>query len=46
MVIHTWAETVQATRLAERARICAALQNQLPLLNFESEIRGGQMPLN
>jgi hypothetical protein len=45
MVIHGWAETAKAARLAERARIYEALANRLPLLNVEREILGSQMPL-
>jgi len=45
MVIHTWVETTQAARLAERTRIFDALANRLPLLNVESETLRGQMTL-
>ena len=45
MVIHSWVETPQAARLAERARIYESLAKRLPLLNVESEFLGGQMPL-
>jgi hypothetical protein len=45
MVIHSWVETTQAARLAERARIYELLANRLPLLNVERELLGGQMPL-
>ena len=45
MVIHSWVETTQYARLAERARIVAALANDLPLLNVERELLGRQMPL-
>jgi hypothetical protein len=45
MVIHSWVETTQAARLAERTRIYESLANRLPLLNVEREFLGGQMPL-
>jgi len=45
MVIHSWVETTQAARLAERARIYQSLANRLPLLNVEREFLGGQMAL-
>ena len=45
MVIHSWAATTQAARLAERARIYQSLAHQLPILNVEREILGTQMPL-
>jgi hypothetical protein len=45
MVIHTWVQTTQAARLAERARIYELLAQRLPLLNVEREFLGGQMPL-
>jgi hypothetical protein len=45
MVICDWVETTAAARLAERARICACLQDQPPLLNAESEYGGGQIQL-
>jgi hypothetical protein len=45
MVIHSWAETTRAARLAERARIYESLANHLPLLNVEREILHSQMPL-
>ena len=45
MVIHSWVETTHSARLAERARIVAALANDLPLLNVERELLGRQMPL-
>jgi hypothetical protein len=45
MVIHSWVETTQAARLAERARIYESLANRLPLLNVERELLGGQLPL-
>lgn len=45
MVIHSWAETTHSARLAERARIVAALADDLPLLNVERELLGRQMPL-
>jgi hypothetical protein len=45
MVIHSWVETTQAARLAERARIYESLADRLPLLNVEREFLGGQMAL-
>jgi hypothetical protein len=45
MVVHSWVETTHSARLAERARIMAALANDLPLLNVERELLGRQMPL-
>jgi hypothetical protein len=45
MVIHSWVETTQAARLAERARIYESLADRLPLLNIEREFLGGQMAL-
>ncbi len=45
MLIHSWVDTIQAARQAERARIYESLANQLPLLNVEREILRGQMPL-
>lgn len=44
MVVSAWVEPPQA-RLAERQRIHACLQKQLPLLNVESELLRGQIPL-
>ncbi|HEV2701615.1 MAG TPA: hypothetical protein VGV09_08290 [Steroidobacteraceae bacterium] len=45
MIIHSWIATPRQARLAERARICAALANQLPLFNVEREFLGRQLPL-
>jgi hypothetical protein len=45
MVIHSWVDTAHDARLAERARIVAALADNLPLLNVERELLGRQMPL-
>ncbi len=45
MIIHSWVETTHSARLAERARIVAALANDLPLLNVERELLGRQIPL-
>ena len=45
MVVHSWVETTEAARLAERAHIYESLANRLPLLNVEREFLGGQMPL-
>jgi hypothetical protein len=44
MVITAWVNTVAAARVAERARIYECLENRLPLLNFETEILGRQIP--
>jgi hypothetical protein len=44
MVVTAWVNTVAAARVAERARICECLENRLPLLNFETEILGRQIP--
>jgi hypothetical protein len=45
MVICEWVETTAAARLAERARICACLEDQLQLLNVEGERSGSQIQL-
>jgi hypothetical protein len=45
MVICDWVDGTAAARLAERARICACLQDQFQLLNVESELNGGQIQL-
>lgn len=45
MVITAWAATLREARAAERARISACLANQLPLLNVETEILRGRIPL-
>jgi hypothetical protein len=45
MVICDWVKTTAEARVAERARICACLQNQLQLLNVESEYSGSQIQL-
>jgi hypothetical protein len=45
MVLHSWAETTQAARLAERTRIFESLANNQPLLNVEREILRTQIPL-
>ena len=45
MLIHSWVETTQAARLAERTRIFESLANNLPLLNVEREILKAQIPL-
>lgn len=45
MVICDWVETTAAARLAERARICACLEDQLQLLNVEGERSGSQIQL-
>lgn len=45
MIIHSWIDTPRQARLAERARIQAALVNQLPIFNVERELLGRQLPL-
>jgi len=45
MVIHAWVDSVRAARLAERARICEALAQDLPICNVEREWRGPQTSL-
>lgn len=45
MVISTWVATTAEARTAERARIFECLEKRLPLLNFESETLGPQLPL-
>jgi hypothetical protein len=45
MLIHSWVETTQAARLAERTRIFESLANNLPLLNVERDILKAQIPL-
>ena len=45
MIVHEWASTVAAARLAERARIYELLAQRLPLLNIERDILGDQWPL-
>jgi hypothetical protein len=45
MVVHSWADSTQAARLAERARIYDSLANQLPILNVERAILGTQLAL-
>ncbi len=45
MVVSTWTTTTPAARLAERARIFECLAQRLPLLNVETEILKGQIPL-
>jgi hypothetical protein len=45
MIIHSWVDSTHSARTAERARIVAALANDLPLLNVERELLGHQMPL-
>jgi hypothetical protein len=45
MIVHEWAISLPAGRLAERARIYASLAQRLPLLNVEHEILGDQWPL-
>jgi hypothetical protein len=45
MVISAWTTSPAEARAAERARISACLANQLPLLNVETEILRGRIPL-
>ena len=45
MIVATWVETTEQARVTERARICECLEQRLPLLNFESERLGPQLPL-
>jgi hypothetical protein len=45
MVISTWVATTVQARVAERTRILECLEQHLPLLNFESETLGRQIPL-
>jgi len=45
MVVTAWAATPAEARAAERARIFACLANRLPLLNVETEILQGRIPL-
>jgi hypothetical protein len=45
MIVHGWVDTTHGARLAERARIVAALASDLPLLNVERELLGRQIPL-
>jgi hypothetical protein len=45
MVISTWVDTTAQARLAERTRILECLEQRLPLLNFETELLGRQIPL-
>jgi hypothetical protein len=44
MIIHSWVET-RGARSAERALIYQSLAKQMPLLNFERELLGCQLPL-
>ena len=45
MIIHAWIESPKQARLAERARIFAALADQLPIFNVERVLLGRQLPL-
>jgi hypothetical protein len=45
MVVSAWVNTTAQARLAERSRILDCLAKRLPLLNFEAEMLGKQMPL-
>jgi hypothetical protein len=42
MIVHEWAMTIAAARLAERARIFHCLQQDSPIYNVEREILRGQ----
>jgi len=44
MVVRSWVDPAQA-RLAERGEICACLEQQLPLLNFEFQLLRRQLLL-
>jgi hypothetical protein len=46
MVISAWVNAVPDARLAERVRIFECLAMSLPLLNFETEVLGRQIPLH
>jgi hypothetical protein len=45
MVITAWVESASQARAAERARIFECLERRLPLLNFETQLLGPQVPL-
>jgi hypothetical protein len=45
MVVMAWAATLAEARAAERARIFECLSKRLPLLNVETEILQGRIPL-
>jgi len=45
MVISAWAATPGEARAAERATIFACLADQMPLLNVETELLRGRIPL-
>lgn len=45
MVISAWTENPKQARVLERARIFECLEQRLPLLNFEAELEGRQIPL-
>jgi hypothetical protein len=44
MLVSAWVP-VGAAQVAERTRICECLGQRLPLLNFEAELLGRQLPL-
>ncbi|HYP78802.1 MAG TPA: hypothetical protein VEQ17_00825 [Steroidobacteraceae bacterium] len=45
MVVTRWVSDLSEARSAERSHIQFCLGRQLPLLNFEAERAGGQLPL-
>jgi hypothetical protein len=45
MVVTAWTVTLAEARVAERARIFECLAQRLPLLNVETEILQGRIPL-
>jgi hypothetical protein len=45
MIVSAWVPTTEQARIAERTRILECLEQHLPLLNFERETLGRQIPL-
>lgn len=45
MIVETWVVTTLDARRAERARICTALVQQVPVLNVEARLAGPQLLL-
>ena len=45
MIVTGWTEEQKQARVLERARIYECLEQRLPLLNFEAEREGKQIPL-
>lgn len=45
MVISAWVPSTREARLAERTRIYECLEQRLPLLNIETQVLSGQIPL-